>query len=166
MLPNFKWILEILKLRARWKKTAKPCSKTNFLESCSRTLISSCLSKPIHSTPFPLNIYRGRLFVELHGKSLVLPRYYKWCCQNKTSFSWSYRDSPKSSLENNIMSRRGREIYTHFEIGGHVKMAKSDPEAQRKSLLSDCTWLEIWVWILSLETLRFLMHFRELGSSL
>jgi hypothetical protein len=54
------------------------------------------------------------------------------CYQNKTSFS----------LENNIISRRGREKYTHFEIGGHVQVAKSDPEAQRKSSLSDFTWLE------------------------
>jgi hypothetical protein len=64
------------------------------------------------------------------------------CCQNKTSFSWSYRDSSKRSLENKFMSRRGREKYIHYEIGGHVQMAKSDPEVQRKSLLSDCTWLE------------------------
>jgi hypothetical protein len=34
-----------------------------------------------------------------------------------------------------------RKIHT-LEIGGHVQMAKSDPEAQRKSSLSDCTWLE------------------------
>jgi hypothetical protein len=26
------------------------------------------------------------------------------------------------------MSRRGREKYTHFEIGEHVQMAKSDRE--------------------------------------
>jgi hypothetical protein len=64
------------------------------------------------------------------------------CYQNKTSFS----------LENNIISRRGREKYTHFEIGGHVQVAKSDPEAQRKSSLSDFTWLERCVWILNLET--------------
>jgi hypothetical protein len=32
-----------------------------------------------------------------------------------------------------------RKIDT-LEIGGHVQMAKSDPEAQRKSSLSDCTW--------------------------
>jgi hypothetical protein len=30
------------------------------------------------------------------------------------------------------MSRRGREKYTYFEIGGHVQMAKSDPEARHK----------------------------------
>jgi hypothetical protein len=48
----------------------------------------------------------------------------------------------KVIVENNVISRRGREKYTHFEIGGHVRMAKSDPEAQRKSSLSDCTWLE------------------------
>jgi hypothetical protein len=39
-------------------------------------------------------------------------------------------------LENNVKSRRGREKYT-LEIGGHVQMANNDPEAQRKSLLSD-----------------------------
>jgi hypothetical protein len=33
-----------------------------------------------------------------------------------------------------------------------VQMVKSDPEAQKKSSLSDCTWLERWVWILNLET--------------
>jgi hypothetical protein len=74
------------------------------------------------------------------------------CCQNKTSFSWSYRDSSKKSLDNNVRSRRGGEKYTHFEIGGHVQMAKSDPETQRKSSLLDCTWLEKRVWILNLET--------------
>jgi cellulose synthase/poly-beta-1,6-N-acetylglucosamine synthase-like glycosyltransferase len=88
------------------------------------------------------------------------------CCQNKTSFSWSYRDSSKRSLENNVKSRRGREKYTHFEIGGHVQMAKSDPEAQRKSSLSDCTWLENEFGSFNLESLKFLMHFREPGSSL
>jgi hypothetical protein len=88
------------------------------------------------------------------------------CCRNKTSFSWSYRDSSKRSLENNVISRRGGEKYTHFEIGGHVQMAKSDPEVQRKSSLSDCTWLENKFGSFHLETLKFLMHFRELGSSL
>jgi hypothetical protein len=47
-----------------------------------------------------------------------------------------------------------------------VQMAKSDPEAQRKSSLSDCTWLENEYRSFNLETLKFLMHFRELGSSL
>jgi hypothetical protein len=44
-------------------------------------------------------------------------------------------------------------------------MAKSDPEAQRKSSLSDCTWLENEYGSFNLETLKFLMHFREPGSS-
>jgi hypothetical protein len=55
-----------------------------------------------------------------------------------------------------------RKIYT-LEIGGHVQMAKSDPEAQRKSSLSDCTWLENEFGSFNLETLKFLMHFREPG---
>jgi hypothetical protein len=45
-------------------------------------------------------------------------------------------------------------------------MAKSDPEAQRKSALSDCTWLENEYGSFNLEALKFLMRFRELGSSL
>jgi hypothetical protein len=46
-----------------------------------------------------------------------------------------------------------------------VQMAKSDPEAQRKSSLSDCTWLEYEYGSFNLEALKFLMHFREPGSS-
>jgi hypothetical protein len=87
-------------------------------------------------------------------------------CQNKTSFSWSYRDSSKRSLENNVISRRGKRKVHTLEIGGHVQMAKSDPEAQRKSSLSDCTWLENEFGSFNLESLKFLMHFREPGSSL
>jgi hypothetical protein len=47
-----------------------------------------------------------------------------------------------------------------------VQMAKNDPEAPRKSSLSDCTWLENEHGSSNLETLKFLMHFRESGNSL
>jgi hypothetical protein len=47
-----------------------------------------------------------------------------------------------------------------------VQMAKNDPQTQRKSSLSDCTWLENEHGSFNLETLKFLMHFREPGSSL
>jgi hypothetical protein len=40
-------------------------------------------------------------------------------------------------------------------------MAKTDPEAQRKFSLSDCTSLENEYGSFNLETLKFLMHFRE-----
>jgi hypothetical protein len=46
-----------------------------------------------------------------------------------------------------------------------VQMAKSDPKAQRKSPLSDCTWLENEYGSFNIESLKFLMHFREPGSS-
>jgi hypothetical protein len=39
-------------------------------------------------------------------------------------------------------------------------MAKSDPEAQRKSSLPDCTWLKNVLGSFNLEALKFLMHFR------
>jgi hypothetical protein len=57
-----------------------------------------------------------------------------------------------------------REKIHTLGIGGHVQMA-SDPEAQRKFSLSDCTWLENEYGSLNLEALKFLMHFREPGSS-
>jgi cellulose synthase/poly-beta-1,6-N-acetylglucosamine synthase-like glycosyltransferase len=82
------------------------------------------------------------------------------CCQNKTSFSWSYRDSSKRSLE--VISRRGKRKIHTLEMSGHVQMAKSDPEAQRKSSLSDCTWLENENGFFKLEALNF----REPWSSL
>jgi hypothetical protein len=47
-----------------------------------------------------------------------------------------------------------------------VQRAKGDPEAQRKSSLSDCTWLENENGSFNLEALNFLIHFREPGSSL
>jgi hypothetical protein len=88
------------------------------------------------------------------------------CCQNKTSFSWSYRDSSKRSLEIDVKSRRGKRKIHTLEMNGHVQRAKGDPEAQRKSSLSDCTWLENENGSFKLEALNFLMHFREPGSSL
>jgi hypothetical protein len=45
-------------------------------------------------------------------------------------------------------------------------MAKRDPEAQRKSSLPDSTWLENEYRSFNFETLKFLMHFREPGTSL
>jgi hypothetical protein len=88
------------------------------------------------------------------------------CCQNKTSFSWSYRDSSKRSLENDVISRRGKRKIHTLEMSGHVQRAKGDHEAQRKSSLSDCTWLENENGSFNLEALNFLMHFRGPGSSL
>jgi hypothetical protein len=58
-----------------------------------------------------------------------------------------------------------RKIHT-LEIGGHVQMSKSDPEAQRKSSLSDCTWLENEYGSFNLEALKFLMHFIDPGRLL
>jgi hypothetical protein len=63
-------------------------------------------------------------------------------------------------LENDVISRRGKRKIHTLEIGGHMQMAESDPEAQRKSSLSDCTWLENEYVSFNLEALKFLMHFR------
>jgi hypothetical protein len=123
---------------------------------------------PIYSTPFPLitYIYVAGFIWSFLGKFSPTKILWMRYCQNKTSFSWSYRDSSKRPLENNVKSRRGKRKIHTLEICGHVQMTKSDPEAQRKSSLSDCTWLENEYGSLNLEALKFLMHFREPGSSL
>jgi hypothetical protein len=55
--------------------------------------------------------------------------------------------------------KEGKEKNTHtLEIGGHVQMAKSDPEAQRKSSLSDRTWLESEHGSFNLEALFLFLH--------
>jgi hypothetical protein len=50
--------------------------------------------------------------------------------------------------------------------GGETRQASHGlTEAQRKPSLSDCTWLESEYGSFNLEALKFLMHFREPGSS-
>jgi hypothetical protein len=97
---------------------------------------------------------------KLSPTKILLLRYY----QNKTSFSWSYRDSQKGHWKIMLFQGGGqRKIHT-LEISGHVQMAKSDPEAQAKSSLSDHTWLERWLWVLILNPLETPNASRELGS--
>jgi hypothetical protein len=121
--------------------------------------------KPIFSTPFPLITFIcGRLYMELFWESLVLPRYYKWDVVKTRQASHDLTETRQKGHWK-IMLYQGGETKIHkLEIGGHVQMAKNDPEAQRKSSLSDCTWLENEYRSFNLETLKFLMHFREPGS--
>jgi hypothetical protein len=62
--------------------------------------------------------------MELLGKFSSTKILQMRCCQNKTSFLWSYQDSSKRSLENDVQSRRGKRKIHTLEIGGHVQMAK------------------------------------------
>jgi hypothetical protein len=113
------------------------------------------------------NIYIcGRLYMEL-WESLVLPRYYKWDVVKTRQASHGLTETRQKGHWKLVLYQGGeREKCTHFEMGGHVQMAKSDLEAQRKSSLSVCTWLENEYGSFNLEALEFLMHFREPGSSL
>ena len=47
----------------------------------------------------------------------------------------------KKTIGNKMFYGEG-ENGTHTLDGGHVQMANDDPEAQTKSSLSDCTWLQ------------------------
>jgi hypothetical protein len=124
--------------------------------------------KPIYSIPFPLitYMYVAGFIWSFLGKFSPTKILQMRCCINKTSFEWCYRDSSKRSLENIVISRRGKRKIHTLEKGGQVQMTKSDLEAQRKSSLSDCSWLENEYGSFNLEALKFLMHFREPGSSL
>jgi hypothetical protein len=122
--------------------------------------------KPIYSTPFPLITYAcGRLLYGAFWESLFLPRFYKWDVVKTRQDSHGLTETrPKGHWKIMLYQGGERAKYTHFEIGGHVQMSKSDTEAQRKSSLSDCTWLENEYESFNLEALKFLMHFREPGS--
>jgi hypothetical protein len=89
------------------------------------------------------------------------------CCQNKTSFSWSYRDSSKRSLENNVISRWGkRKIHTIWDRWTCAN-GKEWSRGTKEVLLIRLHMVgKMSLDLLNLETLKFLMHFRELGSSL
>jgi hypothetical protein len=60
-----------------------------------------------------------------------------------------------------------REKIHTLEIGGHVQMEKSDPEAQKEVLVIGLHMVgKNEYGSFNLEALKFLMHFREPGSSL
>jgi hypothetical protein len=88
------------------------------------------------------------------------------CCQNKTSFSRSYRDSSKRSLENNVISRRGREKYTHLRYVDMCKWQRVIPRHKGSPRYRIAHGWKNEYGSFNLETLKFLMHFREPWSSL
>jgi hypothetical protein len=88
------------------------------------------------------------------------------CCQNKTSFSWSYRDSSKRSLENNVISRRGREKYTGLRWVDMYKWQRVIPRHKGSPRYRIAHGWKDEFGSFNLEALKFLMHFREPGSSL
>jgi hypothetical protein len=85
--------------------------------------------------------------------------------QNKTISSWSYRDSSKRSLENNVISRRGKRK-THTWDRWTCANGKEWSRGTKEVLVIGLHMVRKWVWIFNLEALKFLMHFREPGSSL
>jgi hypothetical protein len=122
--------------------------------------------KPIYSTPFPLITYiSGRLYME-PWESLILPRYYKWDVVKTRQASQGITETRQKGHWKIMLSQGGEEKNTHTWDRWTCANGKSDPEAQRKSSLSDCTWLENEYGSFNLEALKFVMHFRELGSSL
>jgi hypothetical protein len=88
------------------------------------------------------------------------------CCQNKISFSWSYQDSSKRSLENNVISRRGREKYTLWDRWT-CENGKEWSRGTKEVLVIGLHMVGKMSLDLNFsKLLKFLMHFREPGSSL
>jgi hypothetical protein len=106
--------------------------------------------------------------MELFGKFLVIPRYYKWDVVKTRQASHGLIEThQKRSLENNVISKRGREKYTHFEIGGHVQIKKEWSRGTKEVLVIGLHMVgKMSLDLLNHETLKFLTHFRENGSSL
>jgi hypothetical protein len=88
------------------------------------------------------------------------------CCQSKTSFSWSYRDSSQRSFENDVISRRGREKYTHLRYVDMCKWQIVIPRHKGSPRYQIAHGWKDEFGSFNIETLKFLMHFREPGSSL
>jgi hypothetical protein len=113
MLSNFKCILEILKSRARWKKELNQVQKQTCLHLAhvlSSYLVSQSLSILLLS---PLNIYSGRLYMEVYGKSLVLPRDYKWDVVKTRQASHGLTETRKKGHWKISFYQRGGEESTH-----------------------------------------------------
>jgi hypothetical protein len=88
------------------------------------------------------------------------------CCQNKTSFSWSYRDSSKRSLENNVISRGERKIHTLWERWTCANGKEWSRGTKQVLVIGLHMVGKMSLDLLNLETLKFLTRFRESGSSL
>jgi hypothetical protein len=102
-------------------------------------------------------------FVWSFGKSLVLPRYYNWDVVKTRQASHGLTETHQKGHWKIMLQGGERDEHTLFEITGLVQMAKSDPVAQAKSSLSNCTWLERWVWVLILNHLETSNASREQG---
>jgi hypothetical protein len=55
-------------------------------------------------------------------------------------------------MENNVIPRRGREKYTHIEIGGNVQMAKSDTGTKEVLVIGLHMAVKMSLNLLNLET--------------
>jgi hypothetical protein len=87
-------------------------------------------------------------------------------CHNKTSFSWSYRDLSKRLLENNVNSRMGkRKIHTLWDRWTCANGKEWSP-GTKEVLVIRLHMVGNEFGSFNLEAMKFLMHFREPGSSL
>jgi hypothetical protein len=61
----------------------------------------------------PLNIYSGRLYVKLYGKSLVLPRYYKCDVVKTRQASHGFTETCQKVHWKIMLYQGGEEKNTH-----------------------------------------------------
>jgi hypothetical protein len=129
------------------------------------TTISSL--KPIYSTRFPLITYTcGRLLHGAFRESLVLPRYYKWDIVKTRQASHGLTETrQKSHWKIMLYQGGGRKIHTLWDrwtcANGRVI-----PRHKGSSHYRIAHGWKDEFGSFNLQPLKFLIHFREPGSSL
>jgi hypothetical protein len=140
-----------------------------FKSSCILLMNSHLASslKPIYSTPFPLITYMcGRLYMEL-WESLVLPWYYKWDVVKTRQASHGLTETRQKGHWKIILYQGGeREKYTHLRWVDICKWQRMIPRHKGSPRYRIAHGWKIEYWSFNLEAIKFLMHFREPGSSL
>jgi hypothetical protein len=122
--------------------------------------------KPIYSTPFPLITYMcGRLLYGAFWESLVLP-YYKWDVVKTRQAYHGLTETRQKGHWKIMLYQEGEEKNTHAWDRWTCANGKEWSRGKKEILVIGLHMVGKWVWIFYLETLKFLMHFREPRSSL
>jgi hypothetical protein len=132
----------------------------------SHELSSHLVSQSYFFYSFPSqNIYvSGRLSMELFGKVLGLPRYYKWDVVKTGQASHGLTETHQKDHWKIMLYQRGGEKNTHTWDRWTCANGKEWSWGTKEVLVIGLHMVgKISLELLNLETLKFLMHFREPG---
>jgi hypothetical protein len=124
--------------------------------------------EPIYSTPFSLITYLcGRLLYGAFRESLVLPRYYKWDVVKTRQASQGPTETRQKGHWEIMLYQGGGDKNTHTWERWTCANGKEWSRGTKEVLVIGLHMVgKMSLDLLNLETSKFLMHFREPGSSL